>query len=243
MPSTRDFTVFKGKEQVLKAYEFNKVPSWAIFVDRIPLLSYVGDDMSEGEDMLSQAIDNLVESLGNGIYQLRTYKEVGPKGILNVTPFNFGFKFGLLDDEQYQAKNGGTSIAGLQKRIEELEAEREEEDNTPMGRIGRFLDSRPDVMDFLMHKAMGLVNNFFGPKNGMPANMAGFTTMNGTQQAGGPQPTSADLYNGLPPEEKANFDQAAYILMANDPKVGTHLMKLATLLINNPGMYQSLTKM
>jgi hypothetical protein len=243
MASGRDFTLFKGKEQVLKAYEFNKVPAWAIFVDRIPLMSYKGDDLSEGEAMLSQAIDNLTEGMGNGIFQLRVYEEVGPKGILNVTPFNYGFKFALLDDEQYQSKNGGTSIAGLQKRIEELEAEQEEQDNTAMGRIGRFLDSRPDVMDFLMQKAMGIVNNFLPPKNGMPANMAGFTTMNGTQQAGQPQATSADLYNALPPEEKQNFDQAAYILMANDPKVGTHLMKLATLLINNPAMYQSLTKM
>jgi hypothetical protein len=242
MGNGANFTAFKGKEAILRAYTFNKVPAWAIFVDRIPMLSYDGDDLHEGEEFLAQAIDNLTESMGNGIYQLRIYKDVPPKGILNTTPFNFGFKFALLADDEFNAKAGGPTIAGLQKRIEELEND-EEEDNTAMGRIGRFLDSRPDVMDFLMQKAMGIVNNFIPPKNGMPANMAGFTTMGATQQAGQPQPTSADLYGALPPEEKQNFDQAAYILMANDPKVGTHLMKLANLLINNPAMYQQLTKM
>lgn len=237
-----NFTVFKGKEQVLRAYMFNKVPAWSIFVDRIPMLSYDGDDLNEGEEFLSQAIDNLVESMGNGTYQLRVYKDVPPKGILNNTPFNFGFKFALLSDDAYDEKAGSKTIAGLQKQIDDLKAGAggdDEEDNSAIGKIERFLERRPDVEQFLTQKLMGWVNNFFGPKNAAPANMAGFTAMDANNQ---PR-TSADLYNSLPADEKQNFDQAAYILMANDPKVGTNLMKLANLLRTNPAMYEQLTKM
>lgn len=236
-----NFTVFKGKEQVLRAYIFNKVPAWSIFVDRIPMLSYDGDDLDQGEEFLSQAIDNLIESMGNGTYQLRVYKDVPPKGILNNTPFNFGFKFALLSDDAYDEKAGSKTIAGLQKQIDDLKAgtDDEEEDNSFMGRVGRILNDRPEIQDFLIQKAMGWVNNFFGPKNAAPANMAGFTAMDANNQP----KTSADLYNSLPADEKQNFDQAAYILMANDPKVGTNLMKLANLLRTNPGMYEQLTKM
>jgi hypothetical protein len=70
---SNNFTLFKGKEAILKAYMFNKVPAWAIFVDRIPMFSYEGDDLETGEDFLEQAIDNLVECMGNGSYQLRVY--------------------------------------------------------------------------------------------------------------------------------------------------------------------------
>lgn len=243
---SNNFTVFKGKEQVLKAYTFNKVAAWAIFVDRIPMLSYDGDDLDTGEEFLSQAIDNLVESMGNGTYQLRIYKDVPPKGILNNTPFNFGFKFALLSDEQYDEKPGSKTIAGLQKQIDELRnggGEEDEEEHFIGGKLGAFLKQRPEIEDFLIQKVMGWANNFFGPKNPMPANMAGFPTMEQQPGAQQPQPTSAELYNALSPIEKQNFDQAAYMLMRNDPNVGTNLMKLANLLMTNPAMYQQLTKM
>ena len=238
-----NYTLFKGKDAILRAYRFNKVAPWAIFVDRIPMFSYEEFDLGEGEDFLEQAIDNLVECMGNGTYQLRVYKEVSSKGILNNTPFNFGFKFQLLDDEQYEARDGsGSTIAGLRKRLEALEGgggeDAEEEDKSFGAQLGRML-GRPEVQEFVLQKIFGFVNTVFAPKNPMPANMAGFTSMDTQQQP----PTSAELYNALAQEEKQNFDQAAYILMANDPKVGTNLMKLANLLMNNPAMYQSLTKM
>lgn len=245
---SNNFTLFKGKEAILKAYMFNKVPAWAIFVDRIPMFSYEGDDLDTGEDFLEQAIDNLIECMGNGSYQLRVYKQISDKGILNNTPFNYGFKFQLLKDDEYEARYpDGAGISGLRKRLEALEnggGEEEEEDKGFGAQLGKML-MRPEVQDFVLQKIFGLVNGIFQPKNQTPANMAGFTTMGTTEQPGqqAAPPTSAELYNALPPTEKQNFDQAAYILMANDPQVGTHLMKLANLLINNPAMYQSLTKM
>jgi hypothetical protein len=244
--ANNNYTLFKGKEAILKAYMFNKVPAWAIFVDRVPMFSYNDDDLEVGEDFLAQAINDLIECMGNGVFQLRVYRDVPAKGILNNTPFNYGFKFALQTDDQYEEKPGSKTIAGLQKQIDELRGggeEEEEVDDSFMGKVGAFLKQRPEIEDFLMKKVMGWVNNHFGQQNPMPANMAGFTNMDTTQQAGQQPRTSADLYNALPTEEKQNFDQAAYILMANDPQVGTHLMKLANLLINNPAMYQTLTKM
>lgn len=243
---SNNYATFKGKEAILKAYMFNKVPAWAIFVDRIPMFSYKDDDLSTGEGFLAEAIDALTDCMGNGTYQLRIYEEVGPKGILNTTPFNYGFKFQLYPDDEYQDKFKGSTIAGLQRQIDELrsgEGEEEEEDNSIMGKVGAYLKQRPEIEDFLLQKIMGWVNNNFGPKNPMPANMAGFPTMEQTQPGQQPPRSSADLYNALSPTEKQNFDQAAHVLMANDPNVGTNLMKLANLLINNPAMYQQLTKM
>lgn len=247
---SNNFTLFKGKEAILKAYMFNKVPAWAIFVDRVPMFSYEGDELDVGEDFLNEAIDNLIDCMGNGTYQLRVYKQVTDKGILNNTPFNYGFKFQLLKDEEYEAKYPeGAGISGLRKRLEVLENgggdENEDEDKSFGATLGKML-MKPEVQEFVLQKIFGFVNGIFQPKNQAPANMAGFNSMgttDGQQQQQGTPPTSAELYNALPQTEKQNFDQAAYILMANDPQVGTHLMKLATLLLNNPSMYQTLTKM
>jgi hypothetical protein len=244
--ASNNSTVFKGREAILKAYRFNKVPAWAIFVDRTPMFSYEGDELDVGEDFLAEAVDNLIECLGSGYYQLRVYKVVTEKGILNNTPYNYGFKFALLEDEEWEVRNPGRGIGSLEKRLAALEngggeEEPEEQDKSFGATLGRVLN-RPDVQEFVLQKIFGLVNTVFAPKNPMPAGMAGFTTMDTTQQQQQP-PTSAELYNGLPPQEKANFDQAAYILMANDPQVGTNLMKLAKILTENPVLYQSLTKM
>jgi hypothetical protein len=242
---SNNYTLFKGKEAILKAYMFNKVPAWAIFVDRIPMFSYEGDELEVGESFLNEAIDNLIECMGNGTYQLRIYKEVTAKGILNNTPFNYGFKFQLLPDDEYEARNpAGVSMSGINKRLAALEAQEEteeEEDKSFGGQLGKMM-MRPEMQDFVMQKIFGFVNSIFASKNA-PGAMAGFTNMGTTGQTGQPPKTSAELYSALPPVEKQNFDQAAYILMANDPQVGTHLMKLANLLISNPAMYQSLTKM
>jgi hypothetical protein len=243
---SNNFTVFKGKDAIMKAYRFNKVAPWAIFVDRIPMFSYEEYDLEVGEGFLEEAIDNLVECMGNGSYQLRVYKEVSTKGILNNTPFNYGFKFQLLTDDEYEGRHPeGSSVSGLRKRLEALEGGKggeddEDEDRSFGAQLGRMF-SKPEVQDFVLQKIFGFVNTVFGPKNNMPANMAGFSTMAETQQQ--TPPTSAELYNALSPDEKQNFDQAAYILMANDPNVGTHLMKLANILMTNPALYQSLTKM
>lgn len=235
--------LFRGKEAVLRAYRFNKVAAWGIFIGKEPMFSYEGDDISEGDEMLEAVIDNLVEHMGLGTYQLRVYRDAS-KGITNKTEYNFSFRFQLLDDEEYSIRNPNRTIQALQKRIEELEGEEEEEDDSFMGRVGKFLQQRPEIENFLMQKIMGWANRTFAAKPPMPANMAGFTTMDTTQQQPGQsQPSFADLYNRLSPEERQKFDQATYFLLGNDPAVGTHLLKLATLLQNQPATYDALTKM
>ena len=240
-------TFFRGKDAILRAYRFNKVPAWGIFLGKDPMFSYEGLDLEEGEDLLAQVIDNLIECMGQGTYQLRIYKEInGDKGITNKTEYNYSFRFQLFDEDEYNTRNPSRTVAALQKRIEELEEEDEEEDNSVMGKIGRVLQ-RPEVEQFLIGKIMGWVNQAFAPKQPMPANMAGFTNMDTTQQQEpGPEfqpPTLAELYNRLPQLEREKFDQATYVLLSNDPQVGTNLLKLATLLQNNPATYQALTKM
>jgi hypothetical protein len=239
--------LFRGREAVLRAYRFNKVPAWGIFIGKEPMFSYEGDDLNEGEDLLGEVIDSLVEHMTMGTYQLRIYRDPS-KGITNRTEYNFSFRFQLLDDDEYNSRNPNRTVAALQKRIEELEGEEEEEDNSFMGKVGAFLKQRPDVENFLMGKVIGLVNQFMTPKQPAPANMAGFTTMEQAQQQPGPGPqgqplTSAELYSALSPDEQGKFDLAMHVLLANDPLIGTHLTKLANLLQSNPGTYDMLTKM
>lgn len=230
---------------MIKAYRFNKVAPWAIFVDRIPMFSFEEYDLTAGEDFLDEALTNMIECLGGGYYQLRVYKEVSPKGILNNTPYNYGFKFALLDDEEYETR-GGRVVGSLEKRLAALEngggEETEEEDKSFGATLGRVFN-RPDVQEFVLQKIFGLVNTVFAQKNPMPAGMAGFTTMDTTQQQQQQPASSAELYNALPPDERQKFDIAAHMLMAGDPQVGTNLLKLANLLQNNPATYQALTKM
>lgn len=236
--------LFRGKDAVLRAYRFNKVPAWGLFLGKEPMFSYEGDDLEEGAEMLEAVIDNLVEFMSMGTYQLRVYRDI-KAGITNRTEYNFSFRFQLLDDEEYDRRNPNKTILALQKRIEELEQEEPEPDNSAMGKIGAFLKQRPEIENFLMGKIIGWANQAFTPKPPMPTSMAGFTNMDTTQQPG-PQPagpTSAELYNRLSPDERAKFDQAAYILLGTDPHIGTHLMKLATLLQTNPATYEALTKM
>ena len=239
--------LFRGKEAVLRAYRFNGVPAWGLFVGKDPMFSYKGDSIDEGEQKLEQIIDDLVEYMSMGTYQLRIYEEVG-KGISNRTEYNYSFRFQLLDDEEYESRPTG-KIAALKKRIEELEADgEEEEDDSFMGRVGSFLKQRPDVENFLMQKVMGWANQILTPRPTPPANMAGFTTMDTTQQQPGPDPqqqppTAAELYNRLSPDEKQKFDTAMWTLLQYDPQIGTNLSKLANLLVTNPATYQVLTKM
>lgn len=243
---------FKGKEQILKAYEFNRVGPWALFSGRDILGQCTDEDPEVGADQLGQMIDNLVESGAQGYFQLRVYADLGKNGrIANSTPYNYSFRCTLMSDDEFQAgrvpagSNGSISaLMGRLDRIEQRlsgESEEEgddepEEDNSLQATIAGIL-RKPEVQNFLLQKVYGIVNGLFGQKTS-PAAMAGMEPMaNETQQ------TSAQLFSQLAPAEQASFDQAVSILLAGDPQIGTNLMKLANILRTDPGKYKMLCGM
>lgn len=244
---------FKGKEQILRAYEFNRVGPWALFSGRDILGQCMDEDVETGADQLGQMIDNLVESGAQGYFQLRVYADLPKNGrITNTTPFNYSFRCTLMTDEEFQgarspAGNAG-SVAAIMGRLERIEqrlsgeGEEEaeegepEEDHSLQATIAGII-RRPDVQNFLLQKVYGLINGLFGQKTA-PAAMSGMEPgMNEVQK------TSAELFAQLSPDEQAKFDEAVSILLGGDPKIGTNLMKLANILRNDPGKYKMLCGM
>lgn len=242
-----NYLLFKGKEAVLRAYNFNKVPAWAIVVGKDPMFSYDGSDMVEGAALLEQVIEDLIDNNMQGTLQLRVYRDVSRGGILNNTPFNYGFRFQLYGDEEYNNERlpQNTVLRRIMDRLDKIEGgEETEEDNSVAGQIAGFL-KRPEVMQQIFGRVLGFVDGLglFKNKPAGPAAMSGVMNMGQTTPGGQAPPTTEELYKRLSPDEQMRFNQATYVLMFLDPAVGTNLLKLATLLQNKPDTYEMLTKM
>lgn len=245
---------FKGKDQVINAYELNGVGPWAIFSGREIMFQSTDRDVNTSADMLDKVLTQMIEAGGSGDYRLRIYDELPTgKKINSSTPANYGFNFMLLSDEEFERTTGRTlgsgsqigqvldRLAAIEARFQESEDQEIPEPESKMQQAIGAIIQRPDVQNFLLQKVFGLVNgitNYFTPKQ-PPAAMAGFQPdgMNETQK------TVQELFQALPQDEQMKFDQAVSILLRGDPSVGTNLMKLANILVNDPGKYQMLTKM
>lgn len=241
---------FKGKDAIIQAYEFNKVGPWAIFVGRELMFSCDDRDFKIGSGILEDVLDHLIDGHSEGAYQLRIYRDVPPKGIMSNTPYSYSFKFRLYSDEEFDKRNPfNNSINQIMQRLDSIEKgkdeEEEEVDNSIGGRIGRMLE-RPEVQNALLGRLLGFMDAFTNRyRSASPSPMGsanGHQTMaeTTTQQE---QPTNASLYEALAQDERDKLDQALYVLMQNDPQVGTHLLKLATLLVTQPKTYEMLCKM
>ena len=239
------YTLFKGKDAVIMAYEFNKVAPWALFVGKDPMFSYEETDLDQGASYLDTVIESLITNGMQGTMQLRIYREVPRGGILNNTPCNFSFRFQLYQDDEFNSRNPmQLQLQQLKEEIRKLKEEpddEEDEDYSIQGEIAGIF-KEPDTRKMILAGIVGWVKSTFGKQNAGSATMAGVSTMADTTQQG-TQPTSEQLYNRLTPEEQQKFSQATYVLMYLDPLIGTHLLKLADLLQNKPDTYEMLTKM
>jgi len=229
----------------MRAFEYNKIPTWALYVGRELITSYTGRNMADATSALDQFLDMLKEHNSAGTYQLRMYQ--GLKGTVNdKTPYTNSFKFKLLDDEEYEGAGGSPNFRAINARMDRIEQlllgqaeeegeEEEEDEPTFMGQIQGVLAEKlkdPQVQKFLMGKVVGLVNGLMGRPQ--PA-----ATMNG-------QPTNlpaAEAYNALPQEQREAMDRGMLILLNGDPNIGTNLEKLAKMLATDPGQYAMLAGM
>lgn len=240
---SNQYTIFRGKDAVITAYEFNKVAPWALFVGKDPMFSYEGQDLEVGAGELGEVIQSLIDNGMQGTMQLKIYREVPRGGIVNTTPHNFSFRFQLYLDDEFNSRNPlQLQLQAMKEEIRKLkEGNEEEEDYSIQGQIaGIFKD--PDTRKMILAGIIGWVKSTFGKQNAGSAMMAGVSTMADTTNQG-TQPTSEQLYNRLSPDEQQKFSQATYVLMYLDPAIGTHLLKLATLLQTKPDTYEALTKM
>jgi hypothetical protein len=237
---------FKGKDAAMRAFEYNKIPNWALYVGRELLTSYTGRSMKDATDALDQFLDMLKDHNSAGTYQLRMYHDLKVR-VNNTTPYTNSFKFKLLDDEEYEGGGGSQSYRLAMQRMDRIEAlltanaegeGEDDEEEEPVGVMGHIQNAiveklkDPQTMNFLMGKVIGLIGSFTGTPQ--PA-----ASMNG-------QPTTLpndQAYLALAPEQREALDRAMCILMNGDPSIGTNLEKLAKILAADPGKYAGLAAM
>jgi hypothetical protein len=210
---------YTSKDQVLSAYETFEIPSWSIRNGNQLLWKYSGDDIAAGEQLLDRVLNDLVKAKSIGIYTLCLYEEAGEIKLKTEYDLSFNFRF-QSESENYVSGLGGSPSAVLEeirlmrKEIEELRAEREEEDdapeNGPLGSIGELLKN-PEVM--------ALLGKIFNSTPGqVPAQLSGIT---------------AD-------DEEKKIQQAIPVLKIHDPKLGSHLLKLAELAEKNSVKFKTM---
>lgn len=223
---------FWGVEKILEAYENCQIPAWAFLQGKGIIHSYAGEDMDEGAQMLEKLL-KMMGTRSTAVYALQLYKKPGDD-ITNKTEFNNRFQC-KLSDEEYSDNYGGYS----NKRIRELEeklAEKEDEDDTE--KIGGLqgilvgIIQKPEVQQFLLATVAGVVRKFLGGP-AQPATMAGVPENETDLES-----REGEAYANLVPEEQTKLTRAMIILMQGDPTVGTNLLKIATLLQNDPGKYK-----
>lgn len=233
---------FRGVAMVLKAYEANDIPAYAVLNGKQVLYTYEGRDCTEGANELREFLNMLKQGGGEGYYTLQVYKMKVKDEINSETPYARSFNFTVFDDlnelspygnarnsfatqmrEEMAEMRAAIVALGEKKELEESEAEVK-----PMGGIGKVLNDiwdHPDMKNAIMSKVVGFVQNIMPMKQTTPAQMAGIA---------GQEP----LTSVLTEDQVAKVHQALNVLCAKDPQLGDNLLKVAALIQSNPGKYK-----
>lgn len=234
---------FRGTEAALQAYESNDIAPWALFQGREILCNYKGESMTDGSSKLGAFLEMLKVGSSKTTYQLRVYED-HPKSINNNTPYNFSFRFKLLDDEEYDASPVAGNYKAMMGKIDAIEkrlADRDDdqEEDKPAGIQGMIagIINRPEIQQAMMERVIGFINMIM-PNRG-PAAIAGVPGTGGELT---PDQIAA-AYNSMPADQKKKMDTAIGILVTQDPEVGNNLLKIAMILKENPKKYQTFAAM
>lgn len=214
---------FKNKDQVLNAYQNNKIDTWAIFCGRE--LFTRGSDIDE----LTSALDLLEDGASNSVYTLRVYSGLNSNQVKSNTPNDGGFNF-RLNGENMEVTNGQymtfiktnelqSKISGLEKKIEELQSELDESE-TPnkLGKIGEILD-HPLIGKILENVAMTYLQKWI--PGGIPGNQPAPAPPRPVMSAVGNIANNRELVEALERLQK------------HDDKLTEHMVKLAHIAEND----------
>lgn len=231
--------LFRGRDQVLRAYEMNDIGPWAIWLGKEMVAADESKDVTDGLPMLDQALELLGKGGSESVFVLRVY-EPGTKKLNYTTPPSRGFPFRLYDEGASPFQSNQRMINDQQAEIARLQAalyeknqepdEEEEKEEKEVGFIGQLLkdpDMKRELMmgiRYLAHECVAGIKNKLGMAK-QPATMAGVP--------GGP-----------PSQEQIDKINAALdILEAADPLLGDHLLAIARIAKDNPGQYNMLITM
>jgi hypothetical protein len=216
----------------MKAYDRVDVPAWSLANGKDIIFSYSGTDQAEGAQMLQQALEMLADNESQAILSLRVYDDHDGRKITNKTEWTNSFPFALFDPEDgmvHQPRGKSQLLARIDALEKQLAETEEEKPAGFMGKIGAILD-RPEIQDRLMSTVIGMVQNIFGQTN-KPAAMGSVPG----QQPPAAAPagdTQGSNFDKLSADQQEKIKQAMEVLMARDPQLGDHLLKLAQMSVD-----------
>ena len=239
---------FTGIDNIIEAFENNKVPYFAVFASAGKSLLFknprseeeIYEDIYEASDLLRKFLFTLNKG-SNAVYTLKLYENIPAGGIKDKTPADYSINFRLnlegmylTSDKavQYEQKQSQQAeilaeLKALRMKVETMEGtDEEEEEKNPI--IGA-LTSNPEVMNALVMAAVGAITGIiskFAPQQQQPIKM---------------QPA----INGITdePTEQQKIDKAIEVLSQSTPNLGDSLLILAKMSIDNPQQYKWLLGM
>lgn len=234
MPSVQ----FYGVDQVMEASRNRECPCWAIFINRALFCKYEDStDTKASMDMLEKHLDSLEESGNNAaIYTLKFFEcakghsiKVNEKTVCDGGQFNFK----LVSPEQHE--QGVMRIGSvyqnnklMEERIKKLEEELKqtvvEPEPETVGSVIIDLLKKPQDLAFLINVAKGAI--------GLP--MTNYSETMGSLS--GIPKAAEQISNDEAVERMSN---AMTTLENADPKLLTHLEKLAKMSQDKPDQFKS----
>jgi hypothetical protein len=258
---------FRGVDKIIRAYEFQKIPMWAIFYGNDLFTKYEterGDvpDMETGKALLKEVLESMDDDSGVSTYKLRVYDGVknGDK-VKSNTPYDASFNFSVLKRDEgsyYQARSRreedrDNEIADLKAMVKTLteqlnSEEEEEEEEKPEGIMGVLSGiMKMPAVEQAIAAQVGEVVKMFAAKI-MPINHGGnqmgrvgaIPADSNTQDAA---PMKAVPIEANDDEQQDRMQQALDIIYPIDPFLGDHLLKIAAIATADPAKYKMLIAM
>jgi len=238
---------FTGIENIIEAFENNKVPYFAVFANAGKNLLFknprsedeIYEDIYEASDLLRKFLFTLNKG-SNAVYTLKLYENIPAGGIKDKTPADYSINFRLnlegmylTSDKavQYEQKQNQQSeilaeLKALRMKVETMEGtdEDEEEETNPI--IGA-LTKNPELMNTIVMAAVSAITGMLG------------------QFAVQKPIIMKPAINGVTdePTEQQKIDKAIEVLSQSTPNLGDSLLILAKMSIDNPQQYKWLLGM
>jgi len=235
---------FRGIPMVMKAYQYNDMPPFALLIGKQVLHTYDGSDITEGSNELKEFLDMLKQGGSEAYYTLQVYTYKPNMEITSATEFRRSFNFTIFDDVNELSPYGNARNSFRMQITEELaelraaivgiaEAKKEEKEDPEgkeMGGIGKVLNGiwdDPRMKDAIISRVVGLVQKVLpmGNNNPAPAGIAGLENQ-------------GEMQSILTADQQAKAQAALNVLCAKDPNLGDNLTKVANLILADPSKYK-----
>jgi hypothetical protein len=212
---------FKGKKQVLQAFEETEVTNWSLWQGKQMITCYEGNDESEGRNKLETWLD-LFQNGTDASYTLKFYRDFKEE-ILPSTKESSSWNFKLSSPDQLAPGGLGTigevyGAGGILGLVRELKTELEDikkKVSAPVAPQEDKLETWEKILDHPV--TMGLLGKVFN------------IDISQIEQVG--------KVSGVPGH---TIDDSLDLLEKEDPKWEEHAYKLSMIAKNNKGLFATM---